>query len=91
VQEGVSEAETARAIRQLTAGALLSLDSIGAAPRLIGSALAIGLPIERVEFWPAIVRAVTPAEVTAAIRSTLGANPLTATGWHLPEGIEAPA
>jgi zinc protease len=91
VQEGVSEAETARAIRQLTAGALLSLDSIGAAPRLIGSALAIGLPIERVEFWPAIVRAVTPAEVTAAIRSTLGANPLSATGWHLPEGIEAPA
>jgi zinc protease len=91
VQEGVSEAEMARAIRHLTAGALLSLDSIGAAPRLIGSALAIGLPIERVEFWPAMVRAVTPAEATAALRATLGANPLSATGWHLPEGTEAPA
>lgn len=91
VQEGVSEAEMARAIRHLTAGALLSLDSIGAAPRLIGSALAIGLPIERVEFWPAMVRAVTPAEATAALRATLAANPLAASAWHLPEGTEAPA
>jgi zinc protease len=90
-QEGIGEADAARAIRHLTAGALLSLDSLGAAPRLIGSALAIGLPIERIEFWPALVRAVTPAEATAALRATLGANPLSATGWHLPEGTEAPA
>ena len=91
VQDGVTEAEAARATRQLTAGALLSLDSIGAAPRLIGSALAIGLPIERIEFWPAMVRAVTPADATAALRDVLGANAFAATGWHLPEGTEAPA
>lgn len=91
VQEGLTEEETARAIRHLTAGALLSLDSLGAAPRLIGGALAIGLPIERIEYWPAMVRAVTPAEATAAARVVLGANRFAATGWHLPEGVEAPA
>lgn len=89
--DGVTEAELARAIRHLTAGALLSLDSIGTAPRLIGSALAIGLPIERVEFWPALVRAVTPAEATAALRAVLGPGRFGSTGWHLPEGTEAPA
>jgi exopolyphosphatase/guanosine-5'-triphosphate,3'-diphosphate pyrophosphatase len=31
---------------QMTAGALLALDGLGAAPRMIGNALAIGLPIE---------------------------------------------
>ena len=48
-----SRAECARSIRQITAGAVLSLDGIGAAPRMLGGVLAIGLPLETVEFWPA--------------------------------------
>lgn len=88
LDEGPSEAEVARSIRQLTAGALFALDSLGAAPNMIGGALAIGLPIEAVEFWPARLRAVTPAQVAEAARAVLAAAPNTV-GWLLP--ADAPA
>jgi len=39
-----------------------------------------------VEFWPARLRAVTQAEVTAAGRAVLGAT-APATGWLLPEAV----
>lgn len=84
LQTGAEPARVARSIRQLTAGALLALDGIGAAPRLIGSALASGLPIETVEFWPARIRAVTPDQITAAARAVLSA-PRDCVGWLLPE------
>jgi zinc protease len=83
LQDGPEEAERARSARQLTAGALLTLDGIGAAPRMLGGALAIGLPLEVVEFWPQHLRAVTLDQVTAAARSVLGEAP-TARGWLLP-------
>ncbi|MCO6414567.1 insulinase family protein [Siccirubricoccus sp. KC 17139] len=83
VQEGPAEAERARSARQLTAGALLALDGIGAAPRMLGGALAIGLPLETVEYWPARLRAVTLDQVTVASRAVLGGAPST-TGWLLP-------
>lgn len=84
LQDGPSEAEVARATRQLSAGALLALDSFGAAPRMLGGTLAIGLPAEVVEFWPARLRAVTRPEVAAAARAVLA--PATDTvGWLLPE------
>lgn len=87
---GPTEAEVARSIRQLTAGALLALDGLGAAPRMIGSALAIGLPIETVEHWPRRLRAVTRAQVAAAAQAVLGRAP-SLSGWLLPEGVAAPA
>jgi len=90
VQEGVTEAEVTRSIRQLTAGALLSLDGLGAAPRMIGSTLAIGLPLEHVEYWPSRIHAVTPAQVTAAARAVLSGS-FAVSGWLLPEGVEVPA
>jgi len=84
VQDGVTEAEVARSIRQLTTGAVLALDGIGAAPRMLGGTLAIGLPLELVEYWPAHLRAVTAAQVTAAARAVLGASAAGTTGWLLP-------
>jgi zinc protease len=83
LQDGPEEAERARSARQLTAGALLTLDGIGAAPRMLGGALAIGLPLDTVEFWPRHLRAVTLDQVTAAARAVLGEAP-TARGWLLP-------
>ena len=80
---GVTEAETARAIRQLTAGALLSLDGLGAANRMLGGTLTLGLPIEEAEHWPARLRAVTTAQVSEAARAVLP-NALATTGWLLP-------
>jgi len=89
IQEGPSEAELARSTRQMTAGALLALDGLGAAPRLLGSALACGLSLETVEYWPAHLRAVTLAQATAALRGVFAGAPTT-TGWLLPEGVPAP-
>jgi zinc protease len=86
---GPTEAEVARSIRQMTAGALLALDGLGAAPRMIGNALAIGLPMETVEFWPARMRAVTRAQVAEAAAAVLGRAP-SGSGWLLPEGVAAP-
>ena len=88
LDEGPTEEEVARSIRQMTAGALLALDSLGAAPRMIGGTLAIGLPIEAVEYWPARLRAVTRAQVAEAARAVLPAAPNTV-GWLLP--ADAPA
>ncbi len=85
LQDGPTEAEVARAIRQMSSGALLALDSFGAAPRMLGGVLAIGLPADVVEYWPARLRAVTQAQVAAAARAVLGAAPNT-TAWLLPEG-----
>ncbi|WP_376087210.1 hypothetical protein ACE7GA_13480 [Roseomonas sp. CCTCC AB2023176] len=84
---GVTAEEVARSQRQLTAGALLSLDGLGAAPRLIGGALAIGLSLDTVEHWPARIRAVTPESVMAAARAVFTHPSLT--GWLLPEGVSA--
>ncbi|MCB4821400.1 M16 family metallopeptidase [Roseicella aerolata] len=89
LQDGPSEAELARSTRQITAGAVLALDGIGAAPRMLGSALASGLPLELVEFWPRHLRAVTLPQVTEAARAVLAEAPAT-TGWLLPEGTPAP-
>jgi zinc protease len=83
LQDGPTELECARSIRQLTAGAVLSLDGIGAAPRMLGGVLAIGLPLETVEFWPRYLRAVTRQQVTEAARAVLG-MPVGTTGWLLP-------
>ncbi|CAH0273886.1 pitrilysin family protein [Roseomonas sp. CECT 9278] len=84
--DGPTEAEVARSRRQLSSGALLALDGFGAAPRMLGGVLAIGLPTDVVEFWPARLRAVTQAEVTEAARAVLG-TPRVTTGWLLPEAV----
>ncbi len=89
--DGVTEAEVARSTRQMTAGALLALDGLGAAPRMIGQALSIGLALDAVEYWPAHIAAVTAMQVSAAARAVLGGTQVQATGWLLPEGTEVPA
>jgi len=84
VQEGATEDETRRAIRQQTAGALLALDGLGAAPRMLGGTLAIGLPIEAVEQWPQRMAAVTQAQVNAAARAVLASPAIATTAWLMP-------
>jgi zinc protease len=84
LQDGPTDGERARSVRQMTAGALLALDGFGTATRMLGGALSIGVPIETVEFWPRRLREVTLAEMAAAARAVLGGAPAT-TGWLLPE------
>jgi zinc protease len=82
---GLTDEEVERSKRQITAGALLALDSLGTAPRILGGALATGLPLDVVEYWPARIRAVTRGQVEAAARAVLGRPGMT--GWLLPEGV----
>lgn len=82
-QGGPTEEERARSARQITAGAVLTLDSIGGVPRMLGGSLALGLPLEMVEFWPRRLRAVTRDQVAEAAAAVLGQAPRT-TGWLLP-------
>lgn len=84
VQEGATEAERGRSVRQLTAGSLLALDGLGAAPRMLGGALSIGLPLEAVEHWPQRMAAVTLAQVNQAARLVLGTPGVNTAGWLLP-------
>jgi zinc protease len=85
LDQGVTEEEVARSIRQITAGSLLALDGLGAAPRILGGTLAVGLPLDAAEYWPARIRAVTRGQVEAAARAVLGRPAMT--GWLLPEGV----
>ncbi|ONH83494.1 peptidase M16 [Roseomonas mucosa] len=87
LDQGVTEMEVARSRRQVTAGALLALDGLGAAPRMFGHVLSVGLGPEVVEFWPTRIRAVTEAQVAAAARSVFTHPSIT--GWLLPEGVSA--
>ncbi len=84
LDRGITDAELARSRRQTTAGALLALDGLGAAPRMIGGALAIGQSLEDVEHWPERIAAVTRAQVEAAARAVLGEKRLETTGWLVP-------
>jgi len=83
IQQGPTEAEVARSIRQLSAGAMLALDGFGTGPRMVGGTLAIGLPLDAVEFWPARISAVTRGQVEAAARAVLPSAPNSA-AWLLP-------
>lgn len=85
VQQGASEEEVRRGVRQQTAGSLLALDGLGAAPRLLGGALAIGLPIDFVEHWPKRMAEVTRDQVNAAARAVLTEPKIATAGWLLPE------
>jgi len=84
VQDGAPEAEVSRAIRQETAGSLLALDGLGAAPRMLGGSLAIGLPIEFVEHWPRRMAEVTRDQVNTAARAVLAEPKIATAGWLLP-------
>jgi zinc protease len=66
--DGVTEAEVARAIRRVQDSAVYARDSLAGPARIVGSALAIGLPLAEVDAWPERVGKVTVADVVAAAR-----------------------
>lgn len=82
LEEGAGEAETARAIRQMTEGAIFARDSLMGGARVVGASLAVGVELAAVETWPGRIRAVSAAGVTAAARAILGQPALT--GWLMP-------
>jgi zinc protease len=85
LEEGASEAETSRAIRQMTEGAIFARDSLMGGARVVGAALAVGMELDAVEAWPARIRTVTPAQVTEAARLVFARPGVT--GWLLPQQV----
>jgi zinc protease len=83
LDDGVTAAEVAQAIRQMTAGAAFARDSLMGGARTIGAALAVDLPLDHVEHWPSRIAAVTPARVAEAARAVLRRD-AAVTGWLMP-------
>jgi zinc protease len=83
LQDGPTEAEVARATRQMLRRCYAR--RFRRSTSMLGGALSIGLSADVVEYWPARLRAVTQAQVAVAARAVLGAAPNT-TAWLLPEG-----
>ncbi|MGP1254194.1 MAG: M16 family metallopeptidase [Kiloniellales bacterium] len=71
LQDGVTAEEVEQAKTRLTAQAIYARDSVGAAPRIIGAALATGSTIEDLEDWPNRIDAVTPEQVMQALRALI--------------------
>lgn len=70
-KNGIDAADVERAKDRIIAGAVYARDSLRAGAQVLGAALAIGLTVKDVEDWPDRIRAVTPAEVDAALHSVL--------------------
>ncbi len=83
LDDGVTDDEVAQAIRQMTAGAAFARDSLMGGARTIGAALAVDLPLDHVEQWPARIATVTPARVIEAARAVL-LREAAVTGWLMP-------
>ena len=71
LQEGVTDAEVARAKKRLITAAVYARDSLTGGARIFGRALASGRTVEDVESWPERIDAVTTAQVMAAARAVL--------------------
>lgn len=69
--EGLEEREVERAKQRLMDGAVFARDSVSGPAFTLGRALASGSSVDDVEDWPNRVRAVTPAQVEAALRLIL--------------------
>ncbi|HBM90671.1 MAG TPA: peptidase M16 [Rhodospirillaceae bacterium] len=83
-QKGFSQASVDAAKKRFLDSAVFARDRLMAPAQILGESLAIGLRIEDVESWPSHIRAVTPAQIDAALRSLL-AQKHTVSGMLLPE------
>ena len=85
-ENGVTEEELARAKQKLLDSAVFARDSLSAAARTLGEALAVGLTVDQVESWPDRINAVTIEQVNAAAKSVFD-DKRSVTGWlQPPEG-----
>ncbi len=71
LDEGIEPQELVAARERLATHAVYARDSLGGPARTIGTALAIGRPLDEVQTWPERIRAVTAEQVMAAARQVL--------------------
>ena len=71
IQDGVTEAEIARAIQRLQDGVIFAQDGINGPARLFGAALTTGSDIADIQSWPDDIAAVTKEDVQRVARTYL--------------------
>ena len=74
LENGVTKQEVQLAIERMQAEAVFARDSLGAPPRILGTALMTGQSIEDIEAWPEQIGAVSVEAVNAAARALLEAS-----------------
>ena len=84
--EGVDAAAFARTKTQLRASEIYARDSADGLARRYGEALTTGLTIADVQDWPAVLQAVTEADVMAAAREVLDRRQSVTAWLTAPEG-----
>jgi zinc protease len=82
--EGVEPAAFARIKTQIRASEIYARDDVDGLARTYGEALAVGLTVDDVKGWPAILDAVTEEDVMAAARLALNKKQAV-TGWLVTE------
>jgi zinc protease len=80
MQTGVDPADLARIKTQVRAAEIYARDDAGDLARSYGAALAVGLTVQDVQDWPAVLDAVTAEDVMAAARAVLIPEQ-SVTGW----------
>ena len=80
--KGVDPDQFKRLKTQLTAALIYQKDSVGDLAETYGSAVTAGLTVKDVEDWPALLQAVTEADVVAAAREVLDRR-RAVTGWAM--------
>lgn len=78
--EGVEDAHLERIKAQIRAAEVYAKDNTQGMARRYGEALSIGLTVQDVQDWPAVLQAVTPEEVMAAARQVFDRR-RAVTGW----------
>ncbi len=85
LQGGITDDEVARAKKSMVSSAIYALDSLRAAPNVLGRALTTGRTVADVEAWPDRIAAVTRAEIEKAARSLFRSD-RSVTSVLLPDG-----
>jgi zinc protease len=80
IKVGVNEEHLARLKTQIRASGIYSRDSVQGLARKYGEALTSGLTVQDVDDWPAILEAVTPADIIAAAEMVFDRKK-SVTGW----------
>jgi zinc protease len=84
LKDGVEPAAFARIKTQIRAAQIYARDDVDGLARTYGEALAVGLTVDDVKGWPAILDAVTEDDVMQAARMVLNKKQAV-TGWLVAE------
>lgn len=88
IATGPDPDDLARIKTQIRASEIYARDNVDGLARRYGEALAVGLTVQDVQDWPAVLEAVTPEQIVDAARAVLDRD-RAVTGWLMPEAEAA--